>query len=187
MASGLHIQSIIMKNYILSFCKRLSILHPQIAMKKSSALSSIRHKLRSCLPFLSIASSSLLISSISSSVNCSKRLSSSRTLWITLLFIFFSTKVMAFPDSTKHFMLFQEKPGLINVSCNQMMEVDPKEYQSSLSTLSSFINLVKERQKRMPKHFILNMKNEFNFHAPVGQFIEHAGNVGSPIKEKEEK
>ena len=39
----------------------------------------------------------------------------------------------------------------------------------------------------MPKHFILNMKNEFNFHAPVGQFIEHAGNVGSPIKEKEEE
>lgn len=63
----------------------------------------------------------------------------------------------------------------------------PEEYQSSLSTLSSFINLVKERQDRMPKHFILNMKNEFNFHAPVGQFIEHAGNVGNPIKDKEEK
>lgn len=63
----------------------------------------------------------------------------------------------------------------------------PEEYQSSLNTLNSFINLVKERQERMPKHFILNMKNEFNFHAPVGQFIEHAGNVGSPIKEKEEE
>ncbi len=191
-----------MKNYILSLFRRLSTLHPQIAMKKSSAFSSLRHRLSSCLPFLSIASSSLLISSISNSVNCSKRLSSSRTAWITLLFIFFSTKVMAFPDSTKHFMLFQEKPGLINISRNQLKEMAsekvllvvpeshiktfPEEYQSSIGTLSTFINMVKEKQDRMPKHFILNMKNEFNFHGAVGQFIEHADNIETPNKDKEE-
>lgn len=62
----------------------------------------------------------------------------------------------------------------------------PEEYQSSLSTLSSFINLVKERQERMPKHFILNVKNEFNFHGSVGQFIEHADNIGSPINDRKE-
>jgi hypothetical protein len=84
-------------------------------------------------------------------------------------------------------MLFQEKPGLINVSCNQMMEVDPKEYQESLSTLGSFINIVKAKQERMPKHFILNLKNEYHFHGAVGQFIEHADNIGTPNKDKEEK
>jgi len=57
------------------------------------------------------------------------------------------------------------------------VETFPKEYQSSLSTLSGFINLVKEKQERMPKHFILNMKNEVHFHAPVGQVIEHADKV----------
>lgn len=108
---------------MLSFLRRLSTLQPHIAMKKSSALSSIRHKLSNCLPFLSIASSSLLISSISNSVNSSKRLSSSRTVWIALLFIFFSTKVMANLASTKHFMLFQDNPGLINVSRNQLKEM----------------------------------------------------------------
>lgn len=61
----------------------------------------------------------------------------------------------------------------------------PSEYQGSLSTLRSFINLVKEKQERMPKHFILNMKNEFNFHGAVGQFIEHADNVAPAKKEKE--
>lgn len=59
----------------------------------------------------------------------------------------------------------------------------PSEYQGSLSTLRSFINLVKEKQERMPKHFILNMKNEFNFHGAVGQFIEHADNVAPAKKE----
>ena len=192
-----------MKNYILSLFRRLSTLHPQIAMKKSSAFSSLRHRLSSCLPFLSIASSSLLISSISNSVNCSKRLSSSRTAWITLLFIFFSTKVMAFPDSTKHFMLFQEKPGLINISRNQLKEMAsekvllvvpedhiqtyPKEFQSSLSTLGRFINIVKTKQERMPRHFIINIKNEFNFNGAVGQFIEHADNIEVSNKDKEEK
>ena len=63
----------------------------------------------------------------------------------------------------------------------------PKEYQKSLSTLSGFINLVKQKQERMPKHFILNMKNEFNFNAPVGQFIEHADNVGPINKEEKNK
>lgn len=63
----------------------------------------------------------------------------------------------------------------------------PKEYQGSLSTLSGFINMVRQKQERMPKHFILNMKNEFNFNAPVGQFIEHADNVGSVKKEEKNK
>ncbi|MBQ8456229.1 MAG: restriction endonuclease [Prevotella sp.] len=60
----------------------------------------------------------------------------------------------------------------------------PKEYQGSLNTLSGFINLVRQKQERMPKHFIVNMKNEFNFNAPVGQFIEHADKVGSNNKEE---
>lgn len=36
----------------------------------------------------------------------------------------------------------------------------PEEYQSSLSTLSSFINLVRERQERMPKHFLMHRGNK---------------------------
>ena len=63
----------------------------------------------------------------------------------------------------------------------------PKEYQGSLNTLSGFINLVRKKQERMPKHFIVNMKNEFNFNAPVGQFIEHADKVGSNNKEEKNK
>lgn len=63
----------------------------------------------------------------------------------------------------------------------------PKEYQGCLNTLSGFINLVRQKQERMPKHFIVNMKNEFNFNAPVGQFIEHADNVGSNNKEEKNK
>jgi len=63
----------------------------------------------------------------------------------------------------------------------------PKEYQGSLSTLSGFINLVRQKQERMPRHFILNVKNEFNFNAPVGQFIEHADNVGPINKEAKDK
>lgn len=53
----------------------------------------------------------------------------------------------------------------------------PKEYQNTLDTLSSFIRTVKEKQERMPKHFIINLKNEINFNGDVGQFIEHADNV----------
>ena len=63
----------------------------------------------------------------------------------------------------------------------------PKEYQGSLSTLSGFINLVRQKQERMPRHFILNVKNEFNFNAPVGQFIEHADNIGPINKEAKDK
>ena len=36
----------------------------------------------------------------------------------------------------------------------------PEEYQSSLSTLGSFINLVKEKQARMPKHFLMRRGNK---------------------------
>lgn len=62
----------------------------------------------------------------------------------------------------------------------------PEEYQSSIGTLSTFINMVKEKQDRMPKHFILNIKNEYHFHEAVGQFIEHADNIETPNKDKEE-
>ena len=107
---------------------------------------------------------------------------------------------MANLASTKHFMLFQDNPGLINVSRNQLKEMAsekvllvvpedhistfPKEYQESLSTLGSFINMVKAKQERMPKHFILNMKKEYHFHGAVGQFIEHADNIEAPNKDK---
>ena len=60
----------------------------------------------------------------------------------------------------------------------------PKEYQESLHTLGGFINIVKEKQERMPKHFVLNVKKEYNFHGPVGQFIEHADKIGTPEKDK---
>ena len=82
-------------------------------------------------------------------------------------------------------MLFQEKPGLINVSYNQMIEIEPNvEYQESLHTLGGFINIVKERQERMPKHFVLNVKKEYHFHGSVGQFIEHADKIGTPEEDK---
>jgi hypothetical protein len=47
--------------------------------------------------------------------------------------------------------------------------------------------MVKAKQERMPKHFILNMKKEYHFHGAVGQFIEHADNIETPNKDKEEK
>ena len=97
----------------------------------------------------------------------------------------------------------QDLPGFYNIcgiSRNQLKEMAaekvllvvpenhigtfPEEYQSSLSTLSNFINIIREKQERMPKHFILNMKNEFNFNGTVGQFIEHADNVGPSEKKK---
>lgn len=82
-------------------------------------------------------------------------------------------------------MLFQEKTGLINVSYNQMIEIEPNvEYQESLHTLGGFINIVKEKQERMPKHFILNVKKEYHFHGSVGQFIEHADSIGTQEEDK---
>ena len=63
----------------------------------------------------------------------------------------------------------------------------PTEYQASISTLGSFINLIKEKQQRMPKHYAINIKNEYNFNAPVGQFIEHTDNIEATNKEKEEE
>ena len=95
--------------------------------------------------------------------------------------------------------LFTLQPG---ISRNQLKEMQdekvvlvvpeehiatfPKEYQESLHTLGGFINIVKEKQDRMPKHFILNMKKEYHFHGNVGQFIEHADNVGTKNKDKED-
>lgn len=103
-------------------------------------------------------------------------------------------------------MEIQDLPGLYNncdISRNQLKEMAdekvllvvpeshvktfPKEYQSSLSTLSGFINLVKAKQERMPKHFILNMKNEVHFHAPVGQVIEHADKVEAQLTGRKKK
>ena len=195
-----------MNYYLHTLFRRLSTLHPQMAIKKSSAWSSLKQMFRRSLPFLYRASSSLLISSIRTSTNLSNRSSLSKTVWILLVFIFFATKLDVSANTTKNFMEIQDLPGFYNncgISRNQLKEMAaekvllvvpehhigtfPEEYQSSLSTLSSFINLVRERQERMPKHFILNMKNEYNFHGPVGQFIEHAGNVGSTTKDKEEK
>ena len=91
--------------------------------------------------------------------------------------------------------LFRLQPG---ISRNQLKEMAdekvflvvpedhiqtfPKEYQDSLSTLRDFISLVKEKQERMPKHYILNLKNEFNFYGSVGQFIEHADHVDPKTK-----
>jgi hypothetical protein len=43
-------------------------------------------------------------------------------------------------------MLFLEKPGLINVSCNQMMEIEPNvEYQEGLHKLGGIINMVETK------------------------------------------
>ena len=39
----------------------------------------------------------------------------------------------------------------------------------------------------MPKTFILNINNEFNLQGPIGQFIEHADNIGTPPKTKKKK
>lgn len=94
--------------------------------------------------------------------------------------------------------LFTLQPG---ISRNQLKEMEaekvrlvvpeehiqtfPKEHQASLSTLRDFIHIVKEKQERMPRHFIINI-NQFNFEGAVGQFIEHADNVNSPNKGKDE-
>ena len=36
----------------------------------------------------------------------------------------------------------------------------PEEYQGSIGTLSTFINMVKEKQSRMPKHFLVRRGNK---------------------------
>ncbi len=183
-----------MNCYLHTLLRRLSTLHPQMAIKKSSAWSLLKQKLRISLPFLYKASSSLLISSISTSTNLSNRSSLSKTVWILLVFIFFATKLDTSANTTKYFMEIQDIPGFYNIcgiSRNQLKEMAaekvllvvpeshiktfPEEYQSSLSTLSSFINLVKKRQERMPKHFILNINNEFNFQGPVGAVVQTGG------------
>ncbi len=181
----------------------LSTLHPLIAIKKSSAASLLRHKLSKALPFLYRVSSSLLISSIRISANSSRHSSFSRIAKILLVFIFFATKLDVYSETTKYFSIFQDNPGIDNswsISRNQLKEMAdekvllvvpeshkeffPKEYRDSLGTLSSFINMVRQKQERLPKHFVLNVKNEFNFNAPVGQFIEHADNIGGTKEEK---
>lgn len=103
-------------------------------------------------------------------------------------------------DRVNEKYLFTLQPG---ISRNQLKEMAnehvllvvpedhvqtfPKEYQSTLNTLGSFINIVKQKQERMPKHFILNLKTEYIFKGNVGQFIEHADKVEAPNKGKEQK
>lgn len=162
-----------MNYYLQTLFRRLSTLHPQMAIKKSSALSLLKQKLRRSLPFLYKASSSLLISSISTSTNLSNRSSLSKMVWILLVFIFFATKLDVSANTTKNFMESQDLPGFYNscsISRSQLKEMAAEK-----------ILLV------FPEHFILNMKKEFNFHGPVGQFIKHAENVGSPIFYQEGK
>ena len=81
--------------------RRLSTLHPQMAMKKSSAYSSRRQRLSNCLATFTVGSSSSLISSMSFSPNCSNNSSSSRTASILLLFIFFATKIAVSAEISK--------------------------------------------------------------------------------------
>jgi type II restriction enzyme len=69
---------------------------------------------------------------------------------------------------TKH--LFTLQPG---ISKNQLKEMEeygvklvvpqknistfPKDYQSSISNLSGFIAMVRAKQERMPKHFLMSI------------------------------
>ena len=99
----------------------LSTLHPLIAIKKSSALSLLRHKLSKALPFLYKASSSLLISSIYISVNSSRSVSFSRIAKILSVFIFFATKLDVYSETTKSFSIFQDNPGIDNSWCNPLI------------------------------------------------------------------
>ena len=214
-----------------------------MAIKKSSACSSRRHRLRSCLATFSIGSSSLLISSMSISPNCSKSSSSFSTACIMLLFIFFATKIEIPAEKSKNICISQANPGIVNelafeeqavtednkkpdflfpnaecyhnlqfpaddlivlgakttckdrwrqvlneaerikdkhlftlqpgISKNQLKEMEeygvklvvpqknistfPKDYQSSISNLSGFIAMVRAKQERMPKHFLMSI------------------------------
>ena len=53
-----------------------------------------------------------------------------------------------------------------------------KSLEHHLSAIFDAEEIVKAKQERMPKHLIINIKNEFNFNGPVGQVIEHADNIG---------
>ena len=156
-----------MNCYLNTLLRRLSTLHPQMAIKKSSAFLLLRQKLRSSLPFLCKASSSLLISSISTSANLSNRSSFSNVVKILLLFIVFATKLDVSANISKLFRKCQEKPGFDNIysfSRTQLKEIAAE--KGLLVVPISHINT-----------FILNVKNEFYFHGPVGQFIENANNI----------
>ena len=230
------------ENQISSLFRRLSTLHPQIAIKKSSACSSRRHRLSNCLATFSIGSSSLVISFMSVSPNRSNNLSSSSTTFILLLFIFFATKICASLQTSKNICIFQDNLGIVNeivfeeqavtesnnkpdflfpngecyqnivfptdgltmlgakttckdrwrqvineadriwpkhlftlqpgISKNQLKEMAdsqvmlvvpqknistfPVEYQSSLSNLSGFIQMVRKKQESLPKYYILS-------------------------------
>ena len=85
-----------------------------MAIKKSSACSSHRHRLSSSLATFSIGSSSLLISSMSVSPNRSKSSSSSSTACIIFLFIFFATKIEISAETSKNVCISQANPGIVN-------------------------------------------------------------------------
>lgn len=101
-------------NQISSLFRRLSTLHPQMAIKKSSACSSRRHRLSSSLATFSIGSSSFLISSMSVSPNRSKSSLSFSTACTMLLFIFFATKIDFPAETSKNVCISQENPGIVN-------------------------------------------------------------------------
>lgn len=94
--------------------RRLLTLHPQMAMKKSSACSSLRQSSSSCLATSPSGSSSLLISLMSVSPNRSKSLSSFSTACIMLLFIFFATKIEVTAETSKNICISQDNPGIVN-------------------------------------------------------------------------
>ncbi len=109
-------------------------------------------------------------------------------------------QVVTEADRVDEKYLFTLQPGISRNQLKEMadekvrlvvpeshLDTFPKEYQSSISTLGGFINIVKAKQERMPKHFIINLKNEFNFNGPVGQVIEHTDNIGNKIEEKTEE
>lgn len=140
-------------SYLHTLLRRLSTLQPQIAIKKSSAWSFLKHKFRSSLPFLYKVSSSLLISSISTSTNLSKRSSLSNTVWILLLFIFFATKLDVSANNAKHFMEIQVFPGISN-SCsiyrNQLKEMaadSPVRMHSTAGTMTITNNVDARKAK----------------------------------------
>ncbi|MBR2772669.1 MAG: restriction endonuclease [Bacteroidaceae bacterium] len=108
-------------------------------------------------------------------------------------------QVVTEADRVEEKYLFTLQPGISRNQLKEMadervrlvvpedhLETFPKEYQSSINTLGGFINIVKAKQERMPKHFIINQTNKFIFNGPVGQVVEHADNIDSTKEETKE-
>ena len=99
---------------IYSFPKRLSTLHPQIAIKKSSAFSSVRHRSNSCLPFLQQASSSLFYLFYQHFHESFKQRFILHHFHNSLLIHCFCAKVVNQIGTYKQFNKSQENPGSLN-------------------------------------------------------------------------